>query len=142
MALLNFPIGTVIFWENTTIPSGWQVCDGTNGTLNLVSKFPCGASIDGDLGTGGGATTHTHSTSVTDNRLAHNHGGSISGSVGGGSGIDQTIGSGENPASTDHSHGVSATIGTANQHAHAVGTTGSTSSMPRYISRVLIQRMT
>lgn len=43
-----------------TIPAGWQIADGTNGTLDLTDRFPRGASIDGELGVGGGSDTHDH----------------------------------------------------------------------------------
>jgi hypothetical protein len=26
-------------WHGTEIPYGWAVCDGTNGTPNLIGKF-------------------------------------------------------------------------------------------------------
>lgn len=141
MALLNFPIGTVIYWENSAIPSGWQLCDGTNGTQNLINRFIYGASIDGDVGAVGGASTHTHTTPTTGSRAAHNHGGSVNQTLGGGGGVDQTVGSGDNPASTGHTHGASASVGTANAHTHTGGTTGFASTLPKYISRVFIQRI-
>jgi hypothetical protein len=142
MALLNFPVGTIILWENLAIPAGWQICDGTNGTPNLVDKFVYGASVDGDLGVTGGATTHTHTNSNTNSRAAHDHGGSVNGSVNNGGSVWQTTGSGESPATSGHSHSVSASISSANSHSHTIGSTGSASSIPKHIARVFIQRMT
>ena len=31
-------------WSGTTVPSGWALCDGTNGTPNLKNKFIMGSS--------------------------------------------------------------------------------------------------
>ena len=49
------PIGCIILWSGTvsTIPSGWRLCDGTNGTPDLRDKFVIGARSD----SGGSATT-------------------------------------------------------------------------------------
>lgn len=34
------PIGTIIMFNSTqNIPDGWHICDGTNGTPNLIGKF-------------------------------------------------------------------------------------------------------
>lgn len=33
------PIGSIIMYHGTSIPEGWNICDGTNGTPNLIGKF-------------------------------------------------------------------------------------------------------
>ena len=33
------PIGGIIMWRGTTPPSGWQLCDGSNGTPDLRGRF-------------------------------------------------------------------------------------------------------
>lgn len=42
------PSGSILMWSGTiaTIPSGWYLCDGTNGTPNLTNKFVIGADAD------------------------------------------------------------------------------------------------
>jgi hypothetical protein len=49
------PAGTIIMWHGSvaTIPTGWRLCDGSNGTPNLRNKFIVGADSDN----GGNATT-------------------------------------------------------------------------------------
>lgn len=44
-----FPSGGIIMWSGaiSTIPSGWYLCDGTNGTPNLTEKFILGVGSDG-----------------------------------------------------------------------------------------------
>ena len=37
------PVGGIILWSTVTIPTGWQICNGTNGTPNLRNKFIIGA---------------------------------------------------------------------------------------------------
>lgn len=46
------PSGVILMWSGTvaTIPTGWYLCDGTNGTPNLTNKFIIGADAD-DAGT-------------------------------------------------------------------------------------------
>lgn len=142
MAYANLPIGSIILWKNTTIPSGWSVCNGSGGTPDLRDKFVRGASVDGDIRDTGGATTHTHTNSNTSTRSAHNHGGTKNFSVGNGAGQDTTDGTGVVAASANHTHDVGIDITGADSHAHTVGDTGSASNLPPYIYRVYIRRMT
>lgn len=77
-----FVTGMVQMWSGTiaTIPAGWALCDGTNGTPNLINKFVIGAqedeagvaktSIEGALSQTGGLVLATTSLSG-----AHSHGG-------------------------------------------------------------------
>jgi len=83
---IGIPIGTVAIWTGAlnTVPDGWQVADGTNGTLDLRDKFIVGAGSLYNNGTTGGSAesrlpSHTHTaTSVSafaGNALAgHTHG--------------------------------------------------------------------
>jgi hypothetical protein len=42
------PYGSITMWYGTVanIPVGWHLCDGTNGTPNLVDRFIVGAGLD------------------------------------------------------------------------------------------------
>jgi hypothetical protein len=56
----SLPIGAIIIWygQLNTIPVGWALCDGSNGTPSLSGGiFPRGAGGDADLGTTGGGST-------------------------------------------------------------------------------------
>lgn len=57
-----FQTGMIVMWSGSVgaIPSGWLLCDGTNGTPNLVDKFVRGTGTSGSIGTTGGSDTHTH----------------------------------------------------------------------------------
>lgn len=65
------PAGIITMWygSTATIPTGWVLCDGTNSTPDLRSKFIYGASSGGALVTGGAASV----TLATGNLPAHNH---------------------------------------------------------------------
>ncbi len=42
---LSIPQGTVWWFHNrTNAPVGWAICDGTNGTPNLIGRYPLGAT--------------------------------------------------------------------------------------------------
>jgi hypothetical protein len=62
------PSGVIVMWSGTlaNIPSGWALCDGTNGTPDLRDKFVMGVSAGQDPGTTGGSTTHSHSLTNTE----------------------------------------------------------------------------
>lgn len=53
----SFPTGSIILWHGTeaTVPTGWKICDGTNGTPDLSGKFAIGASKDYTYKSTGGA---------------------------------------------------------------------------------------
>jgi len=48
----SIPSGGIIMWSGTiaTIPSGWALCDGDNGTPNLTNKFVVCAADDSGSG--------------------------------------------------------------------------------------------
>lgn len=85
--LLNanpIPSGVITMWSGSiaSIPAGWYLCDGTNSTPDLRSKFIVGAgSTYAVAATGGTAdaivVSHTHSatSSVTDPGHSHTYGG-------------------------------------------------------------------
>ncbi len=137
----SFPIGGIIaFYKAASlIPAGWQICDGTNGTPDLRSRFIRGASQDADLGVTGGSETHTHSNPSTNSAGAHSHtvsGGSspASSSFGAASGSTSAAAGG-------HTHNVNIKTGTKGDHSHNVGATGSASTLPPYVMLYYIMRL-
>jgi hypothetical protein len=74
------PTGCILLWSGSigSIPAGWVLCNGSNGTPDLRDRFIVGAgstySVDG---TGGSANavvvshTHTASSAVTDPGHTH-----------------------------------------------------------------------
>jgi len=70
------PRGTIVMFNSTTPPSGWAVCDGSNGTPDLRGRFILGAGQGSGLtnrnqNEKGGAENHTLTTSEMP---AHAHG--------------------------------------------------------------------
>lgn len=57
------PPGTIVMWSGETAPSGWSLCDGTNGTPDLRGRFVIATGTGTGLttrvlGAIGGAETH------------------------------------------------------------------------------------
>jgi microcystin-dependent protein len=76
----TFITGMIILWSGSiaSVPSGWALCNGSNGTPDLRDRFVVGAgSAYAVAATGGSANaivvshTHTASSSVTDPGHAH-----------------------------------------------------------------------
>ena len=38
------PSGAIVWFKRQTAPTGWAICDGTNGTPNLIGRYPLGAT--------------------------------------------------------------------------------------------------
>ena len=82
---VKIPRGVIVMWSGTldAIPSGWALCDGTNGAPNLKNKFIRGVDAGELPGATGGANSynltvaqlpaHSH-TGTTDNAGSHQHG--------------------------------------------------------------------
>ena len=64
--------GKIVLWSGSTgsIPTGWQLCDGTNGTPDLRNRFVVGAGDGYVVDSTGGATEHTH---TIDSESSHSH---------------------------------------------------------------------
>lgn len=66
---VQVPVGGIILWPGTpdTVPAGWQICDGTNGTRDLRNVFVVGAGDEYIVHDTGGAITssHDHSINIT-----------------------------------------------------------------------------
>ena len=92
----TIPAGLISMWSGSigSIPSGWYLCDGSNGTPNLTDRFIVGAgSTYAVNGTGGAnsvtlttnnlpAHTHTATSTVTDPGHFHTAGVQLGASTG------------------------------------------------------------
>jgi hypothetical protein len=78
------PSGLISMWSGSiaSIPSGWYLCDGANGTPNLLDRFVVAAGNQYAVAATGGSKdaivvshTHTATSSVTDPGHSHSYGG-------------------------------------------------------------------
>lgn len=116
--IVSIPSGVITMWSGSiaSIPSGWVICDGLNGTPNLTDRFVVGAGSTYAVGGTGGAATvalaeanlpsHTHGTGnyAADSGGTHTH----------------TASSGN---SGNHTH--TASSGNSGNHAHNGNTSNS-----------------
>jgi hypothetical protein len=158
-----FPVGGIIMWSGTiaTIPIGWALCNGSNGTPDLRDRFIIGArqddggasktNVTGSLTQTGGSKdaivvshTHTATTSITDPQHSHITGTGIE------SGFDLygTTGSPttHRTANILNSAGVraltsSSTTGiTASTSISTVGSSGTNANLPPYYALAFIMK--
>lgn len=136
------PTGVIVMWSGSiaSVPSGWLLCDGTNGTPDLRNRFVVGAgstyAVDA---TGGSANAivvaHTHTATVTD--PGHNHQACISnfGQATGGPGGSgsSTYGTNCNNVTGTRTTGISVTNSTT-------GSSGTNANLPPYYALAYIMK--
>ena len=74
----GIPTGGIILWSGSVgaIPSGWALCNGTNGTPDLRSRFVVGAGSAYNVAATGGSADSVvvaHSHSITDPGHTHQY---------------------------------------------------------------------
>jgi len=67
----DMPSGSIVMWAGSivTIPAGFVICDGNNGTPDLRDRFIVGAGDSYNPDDSGGANTHVHDFTSD----GHNH---------------------------------------------------------------------
>jgi hypothetical protein len=143
----TLPTGSIILWSGSigSIPSGYVICDGTNGTPDLRDRFVIAAGSTYAVGATGGSAdaivvSHTHTATVTD--PTHTHATSLySGTGGGGTTGTNTKWSAENnnaggPNSVNTT-AASTGISVANS---TTGTSGTNANLPPYYALAYIMK--
>jgi hypothetical protein len=79
----TIPTGVISLWYGAigSVPTGWYLCDGSNGTPDLRNRFIVGAGSTYSVNATGGSAdsivvSHTHTATVTDPGHAHTVSGS------------------------------------------------------------------
>ena len=151
---IGIPSGFIGIWSGAAnaIPSGWYLCNGSNGTPDLRDRFVVGAGSGYSVGnTGGsasvtlstanlpshshGGASHNHTVSGTTGSDTHNHTIQSATSIGGGSRVASQNDTG-NTASTQndtHSHSFSANTNTQ-------GSSATNANLPPYYALCYIMK--
>jgi hypothetical protein len=143
----TFTAGMIMLWSGSTgsIPSGWVLCNGSNGTPNLTDKFVIAAGSTYAVGATGGSAdsivvTHTHTASVTD--PTHLHATSVYSGTGGGgttgtnakwSAENSNAGGPNSVNTTSASTGISVTNA-------STGSSGTNANLPPYYALAYIMK--
>jgi hypothetical protein len=143
-SLLNLvPSGVIVMWSGiiASIPTGWALCNGANGTPDLRDRFIVGAgNIYTPSNTGGSADsivvahTHTASSSVTDPGHAHSYTAPAS-ATSDATGVDTEIAA--TTASTTGSANTGITVSTT---VNSTGSSGTNANLPPYYALAYIMK--
>lgn len=138
------PTGIISMWKGSvaTIPTGWYLCDGTNGTPDLRDKFIVGAGSTYAVAATGGSkdaivVSHTHTATSTVTDPGHNHSLRVTrlgpgGSGGGGANVDFPTDSYLTSTSTT---GVTVATSIA-----SAGSSGTNANLPPYYALAYIMK--
>jgi len=132
------PAGGIFLWSGSigSIPAGYALCNGSNGTPDLRDRFVVGAGSTYAVNATGGSAdavvvSHTHAATVTD--PTHTHGGATV-SLGAGASIPATGGGIASPAALPSaSTGITVTNATA-------GVSGTNANLPPYYALCYIMK--
>lgn len=137
------PIGSIVMVDYATPPNGWAVCNGENGTVNLVNRFAYGTENNANLLVTGGSETHTHTAKTTGSAGEHNHTLSVTINQSAGSGTITEVTGGVESAPAPHTHNaLSLTLDTQTAHTHTYPETNAANHIPPYVYLYYIQRIT
>jgi microcystin-dependent protein len=144
----TLPSGCIIIWSGSTgsIPSGFLLCDGTNGTPDLRNSFVLGAGNNYTVGQTGGSTdaivvSHTHTATSTVTDPGHYHlqpnSGGAGGTITAASGLANTgnISYSGYYGTANATTGI--TVATTNQ---STGASGANANMPPYYALAYIMK--
>ena len=136
-----FPSGGIIMWSGSiaSIPSGWYLCNGSNGTPDLRDRFVVGAGSTYSVASVGGSTdaivvSHTHTATVTDPTHVHTYSNTGSRNINQGGGDLANVAT---PGSTVNTSSASTGISVANSTA---GVSGTNANLPPYYALAYVMK--
>lgn len=142
----TIPAGMISLWYGAigSVPAGWYLCDGSNGTPDLRDRFVVGAGSTYSVSQTGGSTdaivvSHTHTATSTVTDAGHTHG--FSSNVLANPGNIQQTGSGafvggtSLPATQTATTGI--TVATTNASA---GVSGTNANLPPYYALAYVMK--
>lgn len=137
------PAGTIVLWSGSigSIPSGWVLCNGSNGTPDLRNRFLVGAGSTYAVDATGGSAdaivvshTHTATSAVTDPGHAHTIGAQTTASGGGGGNILNS------PISLNVATNSATTGITVATTINSAGNSGTNANLPPYYALCYIMK--
>ena len=153
-AAAAFPVGGIIMWSGSiaTIPTGWALCNGSNGTPDLRNRFVIGAHSDsagvanttvtGSSTLTGGTkdaivVSHTHTATSSVSDPGHIHTGALYGE----NGIANTFANGNSSPQESTYFTASAFTGiTVSTSISTEGSSGTNQNLPPYYALAFIMK--
>jgi len=137
------PTGGIIIWSGSTgsIPAGWFLCNGSNGTPDLRDRFIVGAGNSYAVNAVGGTAdaivvSHTHTATSVVSDPGHLHNVYFAAVAGGGGSVAGLDSSGTNQPSTLTAY-TGITVATTNTTA---GVSGTNANLPPYYALAYIMK--
>jgi hypothetical protein len=158
----TIPIGGIIMWSGSvaSIPTGWALCNGGNGTPNLQDRFIVGAGSGYAVGATGGSAnaivvSHSHTmvetgshrhyvTAPDDNKKMSDHKNDLEWAFG----FDGFVGDDSRQDykgaanKTDANAGASSSAGSHSHTINSEGSSGTNANLPPYYALAFIMRTT
>ena len=144
-AAAPIPSGSILLWSGSigSIPSGWVLCNGSNGTPDLRDRFVIGAGSTYAVDATGGSAdaivvshTHTATSTVTDPGHAHDSNVKNSGDYSGGGGAN--VATFNEPSQNTSSATTGVTVATT---VASAGVSGTNANLPPYYALCYIMRL-
>ena len=142
----SVPSGCILLWSGSTgsIPSGFLLCDGNNGTPDLRNSFIIGAGNNYTVGQTGGSAdaivvSHTHTATSTVTDPGHIH--AVTSYYNGSSVANQASSYANQNSATNfntQSAVTGVTVATTNT---STGTSGTNANLPPYYALAYIQKI-
>lgn len=144
-AATPIPAGGILLWSGSigSIPAGYVLCNGANGTPDLRDRFIVGAGSTYAVNATGGSpdavlVSHTHTATSVVTDPGHNHVSQSNGAPnGGGAGAAYTNGMSNFPGQTINSNTTGITVATTNSTA---GVSGTNANLPPYYALCYIMK--
>jgi hypothetical protein len=139
--ITTIPSGIITMWSGSiaSIPSGWYLCDGANGTPNLRDRFIVGAGSTYSVAATGGSAdsivvSHTHSATSTVTDPGHYHSSPAGGNRSATGGVNGFAFSG------DYTTGTATTGITVGTSVASTGSSGTNANLPPYYALAYIMK--
>jgi len=140
----TIPTGMISLWYGSigSVPLGWYLCDGTNGTPDLRDKFVVGAGSTYSVAATGGSTdaivvSHNHAATSVVTDPGHLHRSLNYGSASGGAGANGVVGQGGGTNYDSLTNTTGITVATTNV---AAGVSGTNANLPPYYALAYVMK--
>ena len=145
----SFPTGGIVMWSGSiaSIPSGWALCNGSNGTPDLRNRFVVGAGSTYAVDATGGSAdaivvSHTHAATSTSTSVVTDPGHSHTFSSNTTPGPDPLIGNVSGSLYNTNTATTGITVATTTTTTNAsTGSSGTNANLPPYYALAYIMKL-